>query len=288
MKRLTLISISAVLALSACNPATPPTAPQGFTAYGLDTQGRLVTFGTENASASMKAMNVTGLPSGETLVDLDVRNTDNRLYAISATGKLYRIDVATGAATADDTGVTAAVPVAMDFNPVANRLRIFGENDRNFRLTLKATPLPTGATGGALTDDGTLAYATGTANPNLVAAAYTGSFNNSGSGAAPTGSATTLYSIDADADALVRHSSADGSTPAGNFSTLTAVGALGVDAMKGMTGFDIAGADSAYLSVSTGGNTTLYTINLTTGAATLKSTVSGLALKSFALSLAAQ
>lgn len=281
MQRLFLLPAICTLLLSACMQVTPPAAPQGLTAYGLDTQGRLVTFGTENATASMTRMDITGLPGGETLVDLDVRNTDGRLYAISGTGKLYRLDMANGAvtATADNSALTGVAPVAMDFNPVANRLRIFGENDRNFRLTLNALPLPTGGTGGTLTDDGTVAYAVGTANPNLVAAAYTNSFNNSTGGSV---AGTALYSIDADADALVLHSVGP------QFNTLATVGSLTVDAMKGMTGFDIAGASNAMLTLSAGGNTTLYTVDLTTGKATAKSTLSGLALRSFALSLPTQ
>jgi len=287
MKRLILISVTGTLALSACNTVLPPAAPQGITAYGLSTQGQLVTFGTDNAAASAARMNVSGLPSGETLVDLDVRNTDNQLYAISSAGKVYRLELANRAATAtpDNSALTGVAPVTIDFNPFANRLRLFGEGDRNFRLTLNAVPVspPPAPVAGTLTDDGTLAYATGGANPDLVAAAYTQSFDNSGTGSLNSGTPNpALYSIDADKDALVLHSVAP------QFNTLTVVGSLGVDAMKGMTGFDIAGADAAYLSVSTGGNTMLYTVNLTTGAATMKSTITGLALKSFALSLAAQ
>lgn len=279
MKRLALLSATCALALAACTTVRPPAAPQGTTAYGLDTQGRLVTFGTDNAAASLRRVAVTGLPSGETLIDLDVRNTDNRLYAMSGTGRLYRLDPVTGALTPDGASLTAGVtPVAIDFNPAANRLRIFAETDRNFRLTPSTPPTPGASPAGTVTDDGMLMYVGGTPNPNLVAAAYTNSFNNSAAGAAlPT--ATTLYSVDADQDTLVLHSVGP------QFSMLAPVGKLGVDAVKGMTGFDIAGADMAYLSVSMGGNTMLYTVNLTTGAATAKSTVGGLTLRSFALAL---
>ncbi|MDL2343361.1 DUF4394 domain-containing protein [Deinococcus sp. MIMF12] len=280
MKRLALLSATLALALSACGTMKAPAAPQGLTAYGLDTQGRLVTFGTDNATQSLKRTAVTGLGSSETLIDLDVRNTDNRLYAMSDTGKLYRLDPATGALTADGSSLTAGItPVAIDFNPAANRLRVLAETDRNFRLTLNAAPVPTASPAGTVTDDGMLMYVGGTPNPNLVAAAYTNSFNNSAAGAINAGTMTTLYSVDADQDTLVIHSVGP------QFSTLAPVGKLGVDAMKGMTGFDIAGADMAYLSVSMGGNTMLYTVNLTTGAATSRSTVSGLALRSFALAL---
>lgn len=280
MKRLSLLSATLALALSACGTMRAPAAPQGMTAYGLDTQGRLVTFGTDNAAASLRRLSVTGLPTGETLVDLDVRNTDNRLYALSSAGRLYRLDPASGVLTPDGASLPAGVtPVAMDFNPAANRLRVFAEGDRSFRLTPSTPPTPSASPAGTVTDDGMLMYATGTPNPDLVAAAYTHSFNNSATGAAPAGATTTLYSVDADQDTLVIHSVGP------QFSTLAPVGKLGVDAVKGMTGFDIAGADAAYLSVSMGGNTMLYRVNLATGAATAKSTVTGLALRSLALAL---
>lgn len=259
-----------------------PAAPQGLTAYGLDTQGRVVTFGTDNAAASLTRQTVSGLGSGETLIDLDVRNTDNRLYAVSSTGKLYILSPTTGGLTADGAALTTASPVAIDFNPVANRLRVFAEADRNFRVTLGTVPTPATSPGGTVTDDGSLMYAGSSLNPDLVAAAYTNSFNDSATGAVKAGTTTTLFSIDAAQDTLVRH------TVGPQFSTLAPVGALGVDAMKGLTGFDIAGADQGYLSVNAGANTMLYTVDLGTGAAALKSTVSGLALKSFALALSAQ
>ncbi|PTA68402.1 DUF4394 domain-containing protein [Deinococcus arcticus] len=285
MKQTALLALMSSLLLAACNPVTPPAAPAGQLAYGLTTGGQLVSFGLDNANASLSTMNVTGLGSGETLVDLDVRNTDNMLYALSSAGNIYRLSMA-GAATRDGAALGEAA-VAMDFNPVANRLRVVGTADRNFRVTLNSAPVPGTSPAGTVTNDGTYAYALSTPNPNLVAAAYTNSFNNSASGAVNPNTTTELFTIDADTDALVLHSN-NPTGPAGNFSLLTSRGALGVDAMPGMTGFDITGTSSAYLSTSTGGTTSFYTVNLGTGAATLKTTLSGVSLKSFALALTPQ
>ncbi|WP_412027811.1 DUF4394 domain-containing protein [Deinococcus yunweiensis] len=292
MKKLALIMLP-TLALAACaQPGTPaPTAPAGQIAYGLTTSGRVATFGMDNPAASVSSVAITGVASGESVVDIDVRNTDNRLYGVTGAGKVYVIDPMTGAATADGTSVTSSGVVAADFNPVANRLRVIGQNDANFRLTVNSAPVPAASPAGTLTADGTFAFTSGTANPNLASAAYTNSFDNSASGAVTTGTTTALYSVDADTDQLIVHSNNTTATPAlptGNFSSLSSVGALGTDISVGMTGFDIAGASSAFLSSAMNGSTTLYTVDLATGAATSKGTLSGTALTSLALKLAAQ
>lgn len=283
MKRLALLSATCALALSACGGMRAPAAPQGLTAYGLDTQGRLVTFGTDNAASSLRRMAVTGLGSGETLVDLDVFNKDGMLYAMSNTGRLYMVNTNTGALTLNTSG-TLGTPQVIDFNPAALRLRVFSAGDMNYRLT----PATGSAADGTVTPDGMLMYAATDTNvgknPNLVAAAYTNSFKGYQPVMADFDPATTLFSIDADLDILVRHSSTAAPAPTGNFSTLNTVGPLGVN-VAGMTGFDIAGTSGAYLTSTNGTNTMLYTLNLTTGTATARGTVNGLALKAFALAL---
>lgn len=267
MKRIALLSATCALVLSACTGMRPPAAPQGMTAYGLDAQGRLVTFGTDNAADSVKRTAITGLGAGETLVDLDVFNRDGNLYGLTDTGKLYQVDTQTGALTLNTSGNLGA-PRVIDFNPAAERLRVFSTGDMNYRLT---------PTTGVVTDDGMLAYAltdkNAGKNPNLVAAAYINSFK----GSKPD--ATTLYSIDADLGILVMH------TVGPAFSTLNTVGELGVTTGAEMTGFDIAGEKTAFLTASNSVGTTLYTLDLATGKATEKSKISGLTLKAFAVAL---
>lgn len=272
MKRLALLSATCALALSACG-INSPIAPTGRTAYGLDAQGRLVTFGVDNAPVSVSRMSLTGLGAGETLVDLDVFNKDGNLYALSDVGKLYGVNTTTGALTANTSGNLGA-PRVIDFNPAALRLRVFSTGDMNYRLT---------PGDGTVTADGTLTYAATDANagkdPNLVAAAYTNSFQGYQPVMADFNPPTTLYSVDADLDTLVTH------TVGPAFSTLNTVGALGVNVSAEMTGFDIAGTNEAYLSSSNGTDTVLYTLDLTTGKATAKSTIKGLGLRAFAVGL---
>ncbi|MCD0175603.1 DUF4394 domain-containing protein [Deinococcus sp. 14RED07] len=278
MKKVALLTLISTVALASCNMNRTPDAPTGQIAYGLSSDGKLVTFGMGNPDASYVKKDITGLGT-DTLVDLDVRNTDGKLYGVASSGKVFMISTENGAATVDSTIANATV-VAADFNPAANRLRVAGTNAKNFRHTLVATPVP--ATTGT-TDDGAFVNPDGTSNVNLVAAAYTNSFDNSSTGAIATGTPTTLYTIDGSADTLIMN------TVGPQFNTLVTVGKLNVNVMAGMTGFDIAGANSAYLSSVSGNDTNLYTVNLTTGATTALSVkLSGIKLKSIALKLAAQ
>ena len=123
--------------------------------------------------------------------------------------------------------------------------------------TIRSETFRTGTIAGDLTDD-PLAYAGGDpnngANPNIVSSAYSNNFFG-----APS---TVLYNIDASLDILVTQS------PPNN-GTLNTIGALGVNTSD-IAGFDISGSSGiAYAALENGGTSSLYTINLTTGAATL-------------------
>ncbi|WP_415788861.1 DUF4394 domain-containing protein [Deinococcus saxicola] len=289
MKKMIALAAVSALLLSACSqgpagpagpagpsgpagPAGPAgsDAPLGRTAYGLDAGGKLASFGLDNPATSYKTLTLTGLGAGQTLVDLDFWNKDGVLYTMSNTGALYRVNTATGALTLD-TPSSVGTPAAIDFNPAAFRLRVLNTTDDNFRVT----PVT-----GVTTADGKLVYLASDANagknPNLVAAAYTNSVAN---GVAPTGG-TALYSMDADTDQLVLH------TAGPEFSTLNTVGKLNFDAVAGATGFDIAGGTEAYATVNVGTTVTLYTVNLTSGAATVKTTFPG-TIKNLAVTLPA-
>lgn len=248
--------------------------------YGLTTSGELAKFGTDNAAASLTTSAITGLGSGETLADIDFDTNDGLLTGLTTNGKLYTINTDSGAATFT-LAASVGTPQVIDFNPAAQRLRVLSAGGNNYRLT----PATTADKAGTVTSDGSLVYLNSDANtgknPNLVAAAYSNSFKDF----KPEGSATTLYSVDADLDILVKHTSA--ADAAGTFSVLNSVGPLGVDATAN-TGFDIYGLNEAYLSISADNSTKLYSLNLKTGAATLKTTLPKLSLRSVALELAQQ
>ncbi|MFC5462843.1 DUF4394 domain-containing protein [Massilia niabensis] len=232
-------------------------AAQAPLAYGLTDDARLVSFkpGTPNVIDTSSA--VTGLNTGETLLGIDFRPRDALLYGLTSAGRIVSIDPATGAATvkaslaadpADTSSPYAGIvgaAFAVDFNPVADRLRVISDTGQNLRINVDT---------GATTTDGAVNRAGAT--PLVTAGAYT----NSIAGA----TTTTLYDIDnASASLAMQNPPNDG--------TLTLVGPLGV-AVAGDVAMDIAGGANglvlAALRTAPTGPSTLYRIDLATGAAT--------------------
>ncbi|MDB5948224.1 MAG: polymerase, partial [Massilia sp.] len=134
---------------------------------------------------------------------------------------------------------------AVDFNPVADRLRVISDTGQSLRIN---------ADTGATTTDGAINMAGGT--PVVTGAAYTNSFAGT--------TTTTLVDIDTSLDTLSLQNPP-------NEGSLTAVGPLGVNA-AGDVALDIAGGGNglvlAALRTTSGGPSTLYRIDLVTGAAT--------------------
>lgn len=226
---------------------------------GLTTSGQIVTFDhTAPGTILSTSPVISGLNGGDSIVDIDYYPVTRSLFGMGSSGVLYRINALTGAATIDATPqASLGTPRDIDFNPVADRLRVFSGNNQNFRITPSVnTAGPTGGNAGLVTADGTLSYGVGGPVPNLVGAAYTNNFDG-----APS---TTLYSIDSNLNALVIH------TGGPQFSTLTMVGSLGFD-VGNLVGFDISRFGNNFVS---DGNS-LYTVNLMTGALTPAGTIGG-------------
>jgi uncharacterized protein (TIGR03437 family) len=231
------------------------------TIFAVTAGNNLISFNRATPGAIISSRPLTGLGSGESIQGLDFRPRTGQLYALGSTGRLYTIDTSTGAAAtigATPVGLNGAA-FGFDFNPTVDRLRLVSDNEQNWRLHPE-----TGAIAG--TDVG-LIYADGDqyagANPQVVGSAYTNNFAG--------GSATTLFGIDSNLDALVRQGSPGGAPTSPNTGQLFTVGALGVNTSDAV-GFDIAApGDLAYASLTPSGATSssLYSINLTTGAAVL-------------------
>jgi hypothetical protein len=246
--------------------------------FALTSAGRLVSF--DRASPMMaSAFNVTGLQSGETLVGIDIRpggTTAGEIYGLSNMGRLYTINKSTGAATlkstlsADPTDTTnpftalSGTNFGIDFNPVVDRLRVVSDTGQNLRINVDS---------GAVITDGPLNVG-GTTRTGVVEAGYTNDF-------AAT-CRTTLFYIDASADKLL-------TTTDPNNGVVTEVGSLGVDASVA-SGFEIStasdGTNTATVAFQVGGAENIYTVNLTTGTATLNGAVSGLQANETLLGLA--
>ena len=238
---------------------------------GLDNNNNIIQFSSNTPNAGI-ALPVSNLEAGENLVGIDFRSGSGELYAVGTLNNVYTFDPFTLDATlvgnfADEINDDPAGPGALsgnsfafDFNPAlagANGeprgtfARIISDTDSNRVIN--------GITGeylgGAKTD---VFFNAGDANegatPNILGIAYTNSTF------AP--SSTLQYGIDSTLGALA--------TVANNAGTLDTVGDLNVD-FNGDVGFDISGVtNTAYAALSLdGAASSLYTIDLGTGAASL-------------------
>jgi len=259
LSRLAVLSLVSSLGFIGCeddkmmNP--PPAQSVGRSVFAVDAGNNLIRFGAQSPNVVTRRAAVSGLQSGESIVGIDFRPADKKLYALGSTSRVYTLDTLTAAATL--VGAAAFTPslngnsFGVDFNPVPDRIRVHSDAEQDLRLNP--------ATGGLAAVDSALAYNTGDANfgvnPNIAGTAYT----NSIAGA----TTTVLYAIDSNRDILV-------TLPSPNNGKMTTVGALGPNTNE-FVGFDIIGDTGlAYATLTLGASgSSLYTINLTTGAATL-------------------
>lgn len=153
---------------------------------GLTGDNKLIRIDSETRRA-MPAVRITG--ANGTVVGIDQRPQDGRLYGITSTGQIVTLDPANGRATAVSQLNVPFQPVGhaiFDFNPVANRVRIMGLDGQNLRVNVE--------TGEAATD-GSVKNAAGAAGaPRVVAGAYTNSLQGA--------TATMLLTIDTSTNSL--------------------------------------------------------------------------------------
>lgn len=227
----------------------------------------LISFDHANPGQPLTSRAITGLAASDQIRGIDFRPASGQLFGLGTSTQLYVIDPATGAATA--IGPSPPLPLILgtdsgfDFNPLPDRIRVVSDIEENLRLNPD-----TGAVAGI---DTALAYAEGdvaaTGNPTVVAVAYTNSV--------PGAMATTLYGIDIGNDTLVRIGSINGSPVSPNAGRLFTIGRLGTDAGP-FTAFDISSATgTAYLAARGSVGIDLFTVDLSTGAATRIGTIGG-------------
>jgi hypothetical protein len=235
-------------------PVTP--APM---IYAVTVTNNLVRFNSTQPGAVTAIGPITGLQAGENVLGIDFRPATGQLYALGSTSRLYTINTSTAVATqvgSPGSFTLSGNSFGFDFNPAIDRIRVVSDTDQNLRLNP--------GTGTITATDTPLAYVAGDdnagANPNVVGAAYTNNFDGAAS--------TTLYGIDFALDILVTYTNPNGGL-------LSTVGPLGVNA-SGSVGLDVSASNGlAYASLIVGGVSRLYTINLSTGAATLVGTIGG-------------
>jgi 3D (Asp-Asp-Asp) domain-containing protein len=256
MKTGTRVAIAALAC--AGTAAAPAAASAAEVLYGVTDANRLVRFASDGPGDVAEAVQITGLLSaGERVVGIDVRPADDTLYAVTTGNRVYTVNPVTGSARPAVDPIATPLRGALfgvDFNPVADALRITSDDDQNLRIRFSDR---------RTFDDGALNHPDGT-NPAVTASAYTNSV--------PGATSTTLLGLDVARDALVRQDPP-------NAGTLTVVGALGLD-VADAAGFDIARDGTAYAALVTQGQTVanLHRIDLATGRATPAAAAPAIAL----------
>ncbi|MES2573386.1 MAG: DUF4394 domain-containing protein [Bacteroidota bacterium] len=211
-------------------------------AYAATADGKLYRFDPTNPT--LNPVNFVGLLASETVVGLDFRPATGALYAVTNQSRLLTVNTANGQVTA--VGATLAPALSgtcfgFDFNPVVDRIRLVSDTGQNLRLHPDL--------GTVVGTDTTLSPGT----PAVSGAAYTNNF--------VTTATTNLFVIDYTTNMLYNQ------TPPNN-GTLVPIGALGID-VDSENGFDIGGnSNTAFALFKVGGTTSVYSVNLTTGAAT--------------------
>jgi|GEM_PF-730347 len=248
------------------------------TVFAVTSSNQLISFDAYDPENVSTIATISGLQGGEAIEGIDFRPSDETLFALGSTSRLYTLNLTTGAATQIGGVFSTALSgtnFGFDFNPIADRLRVLSDSNQNFRLNpstgaiVDSDPM----TGGVQLDGtpGGSLDASGVAYSNNVSAA----------------TATTAYIIDTLNDEVRVLGGFDGS-PSANGGVVTSFGAdLGVNA-TGSAGFDIGriyGFETAIASLQVGGITSLYNINLENGHANLIGQIgTGTALKGLAIS----
>lgn len=233
MKLITRAAIlSGFVGMTVGGLAAPASAAPGDI-YGVDINEKLVRFSAASPGTVSVIGTLGGLAQGESVLGLDFRPADGRLYALGSANRVYTINTTTAAATLVS---TLSVPVTgsvfgFDFNPVVDRLRIVSESNQNLRVDVNT---------GAVTVDTDVVYTgadTGT-DPKVGGAAYT----NNVAGAVTT----ELFDIDYALNAVAKQDPP-------NAGALTVRGTLGNNPIR-LVGFDIGSDGRALAAYSEGGN----------------------------------
>ena len=226
---------------------------------------------------------ITGLAMGDTLVGIDFRPQNGMLYGLGVGGgpagsaTLYAISTETGVATAIGSPIAFDVPITgttfgFDFNPTVDRIRVVTDAGMNFRINpntgaaIDGNPMVAG-----IQPDGSINGATTTVDGT----AYT---NNQ-----PNSTVTTLYTLSAATDQLFIQNPPNNGTRTvplnvtlnGNPLNFTGVNGFDIAAGVNVTTSNSQASGSALAGLTVGGVTSLYSIDLMTGAATLVGPILG-------------
>jgi hypothetical protein len=221
--------------------------------YAVTSSNRLLRFNRGSGEIGSSST-ISGLGSSETIVGADFRPADATLYALSTSGKIYTIDTASAEArlkstlvadasdSSDPFSTLAGEVFGVNFNPVADRLRVVSQDGQNLRINVDT---------GATTTDAELNPGT----PSVTAAAYSNGF--------AAACRTRLYVIDTSTNTLLLQDPP-------NAGTLTEIAELTTPSGDGdWAGFEIIarsdGSSAAIALFPAAQGTTIQDLNLATG-----------------------
>ena len=202
----------------------------------------LVSFDSTTPTSTNGVVAITGVTG--TIVDIDQRPVDGKLYGLSNNGGVYTINAATGASTLVSTINVSltGTQFAADFNPVVDRFRVISNTGQNFIINV---------------DNGTTTVNSNLSALGAVSNAYTNNFNGT--------KTTTLFDLTYNGGAFSLN------TQVGATGVLTPVGSTGITSASSLVGFDVSGQTGTAFVASNAtagidGNVfNLATIDLTTG-----------------------
>lgn len=233
--------------------------PKPSQIYVINPDNQLSVLNVSAPTTLVSQVAVTGLEGGAYLLSIDWDVKRDKLIGVDDNFRTYTIATDTGLATKifePFGGFNAGDAYQLEVNPVDQVWRIITQLGENGRIN--------GTTGELIQNDTNLTFAAGDPNeletPNIIAHAFD---NNRA-----TATTTTLYALDAAADALIK-------LPDPNTGVCQTVGQLGID-VDLYSSFEIrttSASQTAYLTnnqpLDVGEFASdLYTVDLTTGATT--------------------
>jgi hypothetical protein len=243
--------IRPLLIAAACAAVTVPAT--AATLLGVTTDNRLVSFDTAAPATFITDYAITGLKMsdgvtadpGASLLNLTYHASSDTHYGIDSNANFYSISKAGVATIIDNTFSPTGFAAGFAYDPFSDKMLFASDTAENILF----------ATNGTRTNNPALVFGVGDANfgtaPKIFGAGIDPDFGNA-------------YFIDADLDILA--SSIDP-----NFSELFTVGALGVN-VSSFGGLVVDADGILWGALSTDGLTSsLFSINTTSGAATLAS-----------------
>ena len=231
---------------------------------GLTTDGRLVRFDAASPGRTRAIGKVKGLIGDQSLVGVDYRVQDGKLYGVGNAGGIYTLGDDAGATKVGQLTVAlSGTSFGVDFNPAANRLRVVSDTGQNLRHNLDDATATAPPLAGMTAQDGTLTVPPAT------------TLRCMGSPAPPTPTTTSTRTPPPPCSTSTRRPTSSSVQSPANAGALAPTGKLLVDAGP-VAGFDIysRGAfgttqgNHGFAAISVLGRSSFYQVSLLTGRAT--------------------